>query len=119
MSNAHRKVLRSKLTFLVDNIQTEPLIPSLISNNVLCDVTKAYVTAPKTRDQRINRLVDVLMTKDDGLFVFCEILRNSGYQFVAREIEGKKINAHDKNHHLGGGGLRSYINMLVFSLLFS
>lgn len=119
MSNAHRKVLRSKLTFLVDNIQTEPLIPSLISNNVLCDVTKAYVTAPKTRDQRINRLVDVLMTKDDGLFVFCEILRNSGYQFVAGEIEGKKINAHDKNHHLGGGGLRSYINMLVFSLLFS
>lgn len=103
MSNAHRKVLRSKLTFLVDNIQTEPLIPSLISNNVLCDVTKAYVTAPKTRDQRINRLVDVLMTKDDGLFVFCEILRNSGYQFVAREIEGKKINAHDKNHHLGLG----------------
>lgn len=119
MSNAHRKVLRSKLTFLVDNIQTEPLIPSLISNNVLCDVTKAYVTAPKTRDQRINRLVDVLMTKEDGLFVFCEILRNSGYQFVAGEIEGKKINAHDKNHHLRGGGLRSYINMLVFSLLFS
>lgn len=88
MSNAHRKVLRSKLTFLVDNIQTEPLIPSLISNNVLCDVTKAYVTAPKTRDQRINRLVDVLMTKEDGLFVFCEILRNSGYQYVAGEIEG-------------------------------
>lgn len=98
MSNAHRKVLKSKLACLVENIQTEPLIPSLMSCNVLCDVTKAYVTAPKTRDQRINRLVDVLMTKDDGLFVLCEILQNSGYQFVADEIKGM-INAHDKNHH--------------------
>lgn len=99
MSAAHRKVLRSKLTYLVENIQTEPLIPSLVSKNVLCDVTKAYVTAPKTRDQQINRLVDVLMTKDDGLFVFCEILRNSGFQFVAHEIEGKLNHINEKNHH--------------------
>lgn len=86
MSNAHRKVLKSKLACLVENIQTEPLIPSLMSSNVLCDVTKAYVTAPKTRDQRINRLVDVLMTKEKGLLVFCEVLRTTGYQFVADEI---------------------------------
>lgn len=86
MSNAHRKVLKSKLTYLVENIQTEPLVPSLMSSNVLCEVTKSYVTAPKTRDQRINRLVDVLMTKERGLLVFCEVLRTSGYQFVADEI---------------------------------
>lgn len=90
MSNAHRKVLKSKLTYLVENIQTEPLVPSLMSRNVLCDVTKSYVTAPKTRDQRINRLVDVLMTKERGLLVFCEVLRTSGYQFVADEILGKQ-----------------------------
>lgn len=92
MSNAHRKVMKSKLACLVANIQTEPLIPSLMSCNVLCDVTKAYVTAPKTRDQRINRLVDVLMTKEKGLLVFCEVLRTTGYQFVADEILGKQTN---------------------------
>lgn len=116
MCDAHRKVLRSKLTYLVENIQTEPLIPSLISNNVLCDVTKAYVTAPKTRDQRINRLVDVLMTKEKGLFVFCEILRKSGYQFVAHEIEGKQNNV-TTNTITFWGFLRIYSKSYIFSLL--
>ena len=88
MPNIHRKILKSKMSFFVENIQVEQLIPSLVSFNVLCDVTKAYVLAPKTRDQRINRLVDILMTKDEGLTVFCQALQEAGFYFVAEEISG-------------------------------
>lgn len=113
MSNAHRKVLKSNLTYLVENIQTEPLVPSLMSRNVLCDVTKSYVTAPKTRDQRINRLVDVLMTKERGLLVFCEVLRTSGYQFVADEILGKQTK------YMFRSRANPSVKKMAFRLLFS
>ena len=94
MPNVHRKILKSKMSFFVENIQVEQLIPSLVSYNVLCDVTKAYVSAPKTRDQRINRLVDILMTKHEGLTVFCQALREAGFQFVADDLSGKRMRSH-------------------------
>ena len=90
MPNIHRKNLKSKMSFFVENVHVEQLIPSLVSYNVLCDVTKTYVAAPKTRDQRIYRLVDILMTKDEGLTVFRQALREAGYQFVADDISGKR-----------------------------
>ncbi|XP_078317432.1 uncharacterized protein LOC111104650 [Crassostrea virginica] len=98
MPNVHRKILKSKMSFFVENIQVEQLIPSLVSYNVLCDVTKTYVSAPKTRDQRIYRLVDILMTKDEGLIVFCQALREAGFQFVADDISASldQIQSKDK-----------------------
>ncbi|XP_061176136.1 uncharacterized protein LOC133185094 [Saccostrea echinata] len=87
MSNVHKKILKSKMPFLVDNLQLEPMLPSLVSQNILCEVTKAYVTAPRTVDQKVNRLVDVLTTKEDGLSSFCHVLQESGYKFVADEIK--------------------------------
>ena len=94
MPNVHRKILKSKMSFFVENIQVEQLIPSLVSYNVLCDVTKAYVSAPKTRDQRIYRLVDILMTKHERLTVFCQALREAGFQFVADDLSGKRMRSH-------------------------
>lgn len=79
------------MAYLVDNIEIEPLIPYLLSCNVLCDVTKPYVTAPLTIDQRVNRLVDVLITKEKGLFDFTEVLQKCGLKSVADELSGKKI----------------------------
>lgn len=79
MSNVYRKVLRLKLIYLVDNIQIELLIFFLVLKYVFCDVIKVYVMVLKIRDQWINRFVDVLMIKEKGFFVFCEVLWIIGY----------------------------------------
>lgn len=89
MFNVYRKVLKLKLVCLVENIQIELLIFLLMLCNVFCDVIKVYVMVSKIRDQWINRFVDVLMIKEKGFFVFCEVLWIIGYQFVVDEILGK------------------------------
>lgn len=90
MSNADKTILRGKMATLMENIKpVEGLIPYLCSRHLLCEVTKAYVIAPKTSDLKINRLVDILMTKENGLIDFCSVLRDGGYSFIADEIEGR------------------------------
>jgi hypothetical protein len=89
MSNADKTILRSKMATLMEKISpVDALIPYLCSRHLLCEVTKAYVIAPKTSDLKINRLVDILMTKENGLTDFCSVLRESGYSFIADDIEG-------------------------------
>ncbi|XP_048769572.1 uncharacterized protein LOC125675809 isoform X2 [Ostrea edulis] len=91
MSNADKTILRGKMATLMENIKpVESLIPYLCSRHLLCEVTKAYVIAPKTSDLKINRLVDILMTKENGLIDFCSVLRDGGYSFIADEIEEER-----------------------------
>ncbi|XP_062577118.1 uncharacterized protein LOC134238984 [Saccostrea cucullata] len=88
MSRTDRTILRSKMAILLESVNpVEALVPYLCSRHLLCEVTRAYVTAPKTSDLKINRLVDILITKENGLTDFCSVLRDGGYDYIAQDIE--------------------------------
>ncbi|XP_061176137.1 uncharacterized protein LOC133185095 [Saccostrea echinata] len=91
MSKTDRTILRSKMAILLESVNpVEALVPYLCSRHLLCEVTKAYVTAPKTSDLKINRLVDILITKENGLTDFCSVLRDGGYDYIAQDIEAER-----------------------------
>ncbi|KAK3092464.1 hypothetical protein FSP39_003119 [Pinctada imbricata] len=107
MPKNHKKVLTEMTDYLVQNmVDIKTIMSQLISQDVLSDVTKAYVSAPTTRDQRIMRLLEVLSTKEHGLYMIVDVFKKTGNQFLADELMakghirqiGRKLDL--DNHHL-------------------
>ena len=86
----HSRTLDEMTGFIVDNIvDINQLVPHLFTEKALCHVTKAYVLAPTTRDQRTMRLLEILSTKQDGMFMLVNVLKKTQSGFLADAIYGE------------------------------
>ena len=90
MPHHYSRVLDEMTVYLVENfMDIHLLMPSLITEKVLCHMTKAYVVAPPTNDQRVLRLLEILSTRQDGMFKLVKVLNSSGSEFLASALIGK------------------------------
>ena len=86
----HSRTMDEMTGYIVDNIMdVNQLIPHLFSEKALCHVTKAYVLAPPTRDQRTMRLLEILSTKQDGMHMLVNVLKRTQSDFLAEAIYGE------------------------------
>lgn len=74
---------------MCDEMIEIPLLPHLISSGVVSLKMQRYILQPKTRDQRICRLLSILKTRQNGFEALLSALDLSDQSHVSSSLKCK------------------------------
>lgn len=101
MNTEQRILLEGNLDYIYKHMKDVIiLLPALLEKTTLNTAQASYIEAPRSCRQRVERLIEVLVTKDTGFDDFCEALDLSGQTCLAdhlRNLESKiEARTHEK-----------------------
>lgn len=92
MDTSHKQLLEDKLDYLYENMEDVViLLPLFLEKETITPAQALYIETPAFCKQRIERLIEVLVTRENGYHSFCEALKLSGQTTLAkfvRDING-------------------------------
>jgi hypothetical protein len=87
MNTTHKKLLEEKLDYLYENMEDVViLLPLFLEKETITPVQAMYIEKPSSCRQRIERLIEVLVTREDGYHSFCQALELSGQTTLAKFV---------------------------------
>lgn len=93
MNTEQRILLEGNLDYIYNHMKDVIiLLPALLEKTTLNTAQASYIEAPRSCRQRVERLIEVLVTKGTGFDDFCEALDLSGQTCLAdhlRNLESK------------------------------
>lgn len=93
MNTEQRSLLEANLDYIYKHMKDVILLlPALLQKTTLSTAQASYIEAPRSCRQRVERLIEVLVTKDTGFDDLCEALDLSGQTCIAehlRNLESK------------------------------
>ncbi|CAC5355864.1 unnamed protein product [Mytilus coruscus] len=81
------RVLERSYSMLCDEMLEVPLLPHLISDGVMSLKMQRYILQPKTHDQRICRLLNILRTRQNGFEALLSALDLSDQRHVSDQLK--------------------------------
>ncbi|XP_052077093.1 uncharacterized protein LOC127715094 isoform X2 [Mytilus californianus] len=82
-----RKVLQKHYNFFYEEMHEIAVLPHLVSSGILTFKLQRYILKPKTKDQRLSRLIEALGTRDNGLDELITALEKSEQPHVSSVLK--------------------------------
>lgn len=87
MNTEQRILLEGNLDYIYNHMKDVIiLLPALLEKTTLNTAQASYIEAPRSCRQRVERLIEVLVTKDTGFDDLCEALDLSGQTCLADHL---------------------------------
>ncbi|CAC5399617.1 unnamed protein product [Mytilus coruscus] len=82
-----KKVLLKHYNFFYEEVHEIAVLPHLVSSGILTFKLQRYILKPKTKDQRLSRLIEALGTRENGLDELITALEKSEQPHVSSVLK--------------------------------